>query len=164
LEEELFPETVEILLESDSKEDMNAMISSLQIGGTDIPHVSDETYEDLRRARAAQYNRTKYDNMRKRANGEHVDTHGNLKLEETERASDGTRACKTPNCRNLIVHHLKDGTGQGYCQTHAPKSFFESKICTYSPRMREVFMRDSMESAKHTLTAIMRDTKCDKRE
>ena len=31
LEEELFPETVEILLETDSKEDMNSMISSLRI-------------------------------------------------------------------------------------------------------------------------------------
>ena len=53
LEEELFPETVEILLESNSKENMNSMISSMQFGGTDIPHVSDETYEDLCRARIA---------------------------------------------------------------------------------------------------------------
>ena len=126
LQEELFPETVEILLESDSKEDMNAMISSLQFGGTDIPHVSDETYEDLRRARNNQSKRKSKDNGRKRANGENVDTHGNLKLAASERAVIGSRACKFQDCRKKIQLHLKDGTGEGYCQTHAPKSFLES--------------------------------------
>ena len=126
LEEELFPETVEILLESNSKEDMNAMISSLQFGGTDIPHVSDETYEDLRRARNNQSKRKSKDNGRKRANGENVDTHGNLKLAASERAVIGSRACKFQDCRKKIQLHLKDGTGEGYCQTHAPKSFLES--------------------------------------
>ena len=130
-EKELFPEALEILLESDSKEDMNSMISSLQFGGTDIPHASAETYEDLRRAQTARYNRTTRDNMRKRANGEYVNSHGNVMLAASERARIGSRACKTTNCRNKIIFHLLDGSGEGYCNTHAPKSLRMCKECSH---------------------------------
>jgi hypothetical protein len=67
LEEELFPETVEILFESEMKEDLNSMISSLQIGGTEFPHVSDDTYKKIRKRR---YNEAACENRRKRAAGE----------------------------------------------------------------------------------------------
>ena len=45
LDEELFPETVEILFESESKEDLNSMISMLRLGGTEVPDVTDDMYE-----------------------------------------------------------------------------------------------------------------------
>ena len=130
LEKELFPETVEILLESESKEDMNSMISSLQFGGTDIPHVSDETSEDLQRARKARYNRTATENARKRANGEYVATRMPVKLAASERARSRERACYTPDCRNLIQFRDHE-SGRGYCSTCAPAPLRAQRQCSH---------------------------------
>ena len=82
LEEELFPETVEILLESETKEDLNSMISSLQKGGTEVPHVSDDTYKKLRMRRykeVANQNRRKNKHCLSHATQEQKDTFSNEK-------------------------------------------------------------------------------------
>jgi hypothetical protein len=103
LEEELFPETVAILLESETKEDLNSMISSLQKGGTEVPHVSDDTYKKLRKRRNNEASR---ENMRKRAAGEDVPTCATgappVKLSASQRAVNGKRSCLAPNCPKAI--------------------------------------------------------------
>ncbi len=99
LEDELFLETLEILFELETKEDLNSMISSLQIGGTEFPHVSDDTYKKLRRRR---YNEVVNENRRKRATGEDVPTCATgaapVKLSTSQRAVSGRRSCLGPNC------------------------------------------------------------------
>ena len=69
--------------------------------------------------------------MRKRANGAYVveDTKNQVKLAASERARNGERACKTPNCHKTI--QSRDGSGGGYCNTHAPKSLRMCKECSH---------------------------------
>ena len=113
LEEELFPETVEILFESETKEDLNSMISSLQIGGPEVPHVSDNTYKKLRKRR---YNEAASEKSRKRAAGEDVPIcaiGAPVKLSASQRSVNGARSCLGPNCSKNIQFYLKDGSGDG---------------------------------------------------
>jgi hypothetical protein len=132
LEDELFPETLEILFESEMKEDLNSMISSLQIGGTDVPHVSDDTYKKMRKRRN---NEAGQKNMRKRAAGEYVPTCATgaapVKLLTSQRAVGGRRSCLGPNCPKNIQFHLKDGSGEGWCITCAPADNRSSKQCSH---------------------------------
>ena len=113
LEEELFPETVEILFESETKEDLNSMISSLQIGGPEVPHVSDNTYKKLRKRR---YNEAASEKSRKRAAREDVPIcaiGAPVKLSASQRSVNGARSCLGPNCSKNIQFYLKDGSGDG---------------------------------------------------
>jgi hypothetical protein len=132
LEDELFPETLEILFESEMKEDLNSMISSLQIGGTEVPHVSDDTYKKLRTRR---YNEAGKENMRKRAACEYVPTCAtgapSVKLSTSQRAVGGMRSCLGPNCPKNIQFQLKDGSGEGWCCTCAPADIRSSKQCSH---------------------------------
>jgi hypothetical protein len=131
LEEELFPETVEILLESETKEDLNSMISSLQKGGTEVPHVSDDTYQKLRSRR---YNEVANENTRKRAAGEDVPTCAKappVKLLTSQRAVNGRRSCLAPNCPKPIQFFLKDGSGEGWCVKCAPADNSLSRQCSH---------------------------------
>jgi hypothetical protein len=133
LEEELFPETVEILLESETKEDLNSMLSSLQIGGTEVPHVSDDTYKKLRMRRY--YYEVANENRRKRAAGEDVPTcatgGASVKLSTSQRAASGRRSCLGPNCPKNIVFFLNDGSCEGWCSTCAPAHNHLSKQCSH---------------------------------
>jgi len=130
LQDELFPETLEILLKSETKEDLNSMISSLQ-SGTEVPHVSDETYKKLRSRR---YNKTANENSRKRAAGEDVPICASaapVKLTTSQRAVGGRRNCLGPNCPLNIQFFLNDGSGGGWCNTCAPANIRSSKECSH---------------------------------
>ena len=131
LEDELFPETVEILFKSETKEDLNSMISSLQIGGPEVPHVSDDTYKKLRKRR---YNEAASENSRKRAAGEDVPIcaiGAPVKLSASQRAASGARSCLGPNCPLNIQFFLKDGSGEGWCNTCVPANIRSSKQCSH---------------------------------
>ena len=133
IEDEFFPETLEILFESETKEDLNSMISSLKIGGTEVPYVSDNTYKKLRTRRNHE---TALENGRKRAAGEDVPTCATgappVKLSTSQRAVNGTRSCLGPKCPNSIQFHLKDGSGEGWCNTCAPADIRSSKECSHT--------------------------------
>ena len=132
LEDELFTETLEILFESETKEDLNSMISSLQKGGTEVSHVSDETYKKLRKRR---YNEAASENGRKRAASEDVPTCATgappVMLSTSQRAVGGRRSCLGPNCPKNIYYPLKDGSGEGWCYTCAPADIRSSKECSH---------------------------------
>jgi hypothetical protein len=132
LEEELFPETLEILFESETKEDLNSIICSLQIGGTEVPHVSDDTYKKLRKRR---YNEARIENRRKRAASEYVPTCAtgapSVKLSTSQRAVGGMRSCLVPNCPKNIQFFLKDGSCEGWCNTCVPANIRSSKECSH---------------------------------
>ena len=123
---------MEILLESETKEDLNSMISSLQKGGTEVPHVSDDTYKKLCRRR---YNEVAKENMRKRAAGEDVPTcatgGASVKLSTSQHAVSGRRSCLGPNCPKTITFFLKDRTGEGWCCTCAPADNCSSRQCSH---------------------------------
>ena len=95
---ELFLEMVEILLESEMKEDLNSFISFT---------VNDGMYEKLRKRR---YDQTARENARKRAAGEHVPVCPTgappVKLAPHQRGNDGTRSCKGPNCTKHIYYRI----------------------------------------------------------
>ena len=64
------------------KEDLSSMISSLQIGGTEVPYVSDDTYKKLRMRRykeVANENRRKNKHCLSHATQEQKDTFSNEK-------------------------------------------------------------------------------------
>jgi hypothetical protein len=108
------------------------MISSLRIGGTEVPHVSDDTYKKLRTRR---YNEAACENRRKRVAGEDVPICSTgappVKLSTSQRAVSGSRSCLGPNCPKNIQFHLKDGSGEGWCNTCAPANIRSSKECSH---------------------------------
>ena len=122
---------MEILFESETKEDLNSMISSLQIGGPEVPHVSDNTYKKLRKRR---YNEAASEKSRKRAAREDVPIcaiGAPVKLSASQRSVNGARSCLGPNCSKNIQFYLKDGSGDGWCYTCAPADNRLSKQCSH---------------------------------
>jgi hypothetical protein len=132
LEVELFPETLEILFESESKDDLNSMISMLREGGTEVPDVTDDIYEKLLRKREI-YHKNK-ERARKRAAGEDVPVCPTgappVKLTASQRAEGGRRSCLGENCTNNIQFPLGDGSGEGWCFSCAPADIKSSKYCS----------------------------------
>jgi len=107
------------------------MISMLRLGGTEVPDVTDDTYDRLRNRR---YNQTASENRRKRAAGEYVPVCPTgappVKLTTSQRAVGGRRSCSGQNCRNNIQYFSKDGSGEGWCITCAPADIRPSKYCS----------------------------------
>ena len=140
LEEELFPETVEILLESEMKEDLNTMISSLQIGGTEVPYVSDDTYKKLRMRR---YKEVANENRRK---NKHYLSHATQEQKDT--FSNEKKKCAAEGC------DIYPRTGcNGHCLNHATQeqrdAFNDEKCCVSASLVLEAVCVDLRHSDMH---------------
>jgi hypothetical protein len=121
LREEMYPDQIEILMESEDREDLNGVLSSLG-----ITKLTAKQFVTLRNLRAREI-------ARKRAAGEFVPTSkvggAPVTLAREDRAACGVRACQTPGCKKHVQIWMGD---KGWCKTCCPSAIkIEKNACTH---------------------------------
>ena len=120
LREEMYPDQIEILMESEDREDLNGVLSSLG-----MTKLTAKQYVTLRRLQDQE-------RARKRAAGEDVPTSkvgAPVTLAREARATSGVRACQTHGCKKPVQTWMD---GKGWCFTCCPSAIkMEKNACTH---------------------------------